>query len=138
MPTPESKSPFGSEIRTVVLLPQDGVILSPTPFRPQLFRDLADPTNRISNEGRAHMVGQRTGYDLPMMSVMHHLGHSSDVICFSVRPSSDTGPINLEAAKVTAFDLKETLELAEDNPNYVNPVDLVFIKRAFMRIAPRG
>ena len=130
---PRQKPENISAVRTAVLLPWDGVILSPNDYRPELFRHPTPVGNTLTNTAQARMDrNSRERYGLPLLSIMHDLGFANGVAGFSVRPTFQTLEIDMDKAPLTAFDLQESIWRADQEPGWLNSVDEVFIRRAFM------
>ena len=119
-----------------MLLPKDGVFLSPTSYRPTLFRNLPKQGDGLPDDARARMIDQRKGYGIPVLSVVRYLGHYGTTIGFAVQPAIETGldeiRDELERNNVFAFNLKEVVNHVREDATYLKPEDAVFIRRAFM------
>jgi len=121
-----------SDLRVAIIIPgEQPLFASPNLERPTLFTDTLADDERLSAELRATRIGQRQPrYGLPAMSVLSHLGTIENIQGIVVRPATGT-TINLRQFTVRAYDFNDVTEYAERNPNYIDPVTLAFLTRAF-------
>ena len=133
LPSAES-TPSSRDLRVAVIIPNERLIISPGHRSPQLFTDIETPDEPVSDERRAVNIGQRLPlFGLPPMSAIRHLGNIEDTPGYVVRPASGH-TINFRLFTVKAHKFDTVLQRAEEDPDFINPTELEFFKRAF---APR-
>ena len=129
-PTAESRT-SSRDLRIAVIIPNEGLIVSPGHQRPELFTDVETPDTPISDERRAVHIGQRLPlFGLPPMSAIRHLGTVDTVPGYLVRPASGH-TVNYRLFTVKAHHYDHIIKTSEHEPDFIDPIDLEFIKRAF-------